>query len=355
LGSVSCESNTSDPSDLKASFSFQQEELILGTEIDFINESSGTTSNTVYLWDFGDGSHSAEPNPSHIYVEFEDGSFEVSLTLVDEGHEAVVRDDISLKLNPEIEGRQSLIEKLSDGKMLVCAHRGHHKKSPENSILAVTDAILDSIDMIEIDIRQTQDGQLVLMHDKTIDRTTNGSGDVGSYSLDELKNFRLYDDNGLLTNAQIPSLKEVLLLARGKLYIDLDVSKKASFEAVYRLTEQYGMLKQVLFYSSNLTVIKNMVNTDEDVVAMPIIDGESRFADYESLDLEVVHYTNATFNDLFIGKAKDKGWHIFMNAYVNSTSTPTDDNYGFIDKLDAQRVSIVQTDHPVLVNKYLNK
>ena len=204
-------------------------------------------------------------------------------------------------------------------------------------------------------ITKTNDGKLVLMHDETIDRTTDGSGDVSSYTLQDIQKFKLKNSNGVLTNEKVPSLKEVLAITRGKVYIDLDISKKASFDKVYPVVKQFGMLKQVLFYSSKLDVIKTMLNKDSEVIAMPIIDGNDRFGDYENLqNIKVVHYTNDSFNQTLVDKAKAKGWYIFMNAYVNTPTTPDDDNYNQVDKVSTLAGNIIQTDHAVLVKKHLN-
>src|SRR5690625_7912765 len=65
-----------------------------------------------------------------------------------------------------------------DGVILVTAHRATHDSAPENSLTAIRHSIRDKIDIVEIDVKRTQDNQLVLMHDRTVDRTTTGSGEV---------------------------------------------------------------------------------------------------------------------------------------------------------------------------------
>ena len=72
-----------------------------------------------------------------------------------------------------------LIENLEDSnnkEIMVIAHRGDWRNAPENSIQAIKSCIDMGVDMVEIDVRETKDGHLVLMHDETIDRTTNASG-----------------------------------------------------------------------------------------------------------------------------------------------------------------------------------
>lgn len=84
------------------------------------------------------------------------------------------------------------------------AHRGRVGDMPENSISSLF-RLPFSVDGVEIDTQATKDGHLILMHDATIDRTTNGTGHVNSYTLEEIKRFSLKDNGG-----PIPTLKEYL-------------------------------------------------------------------------------------------------------------------------------------------------
>ena len=75
--------------------------------------------------------------------------------------------------------------------VLVAAHRGNWRNYPENSLEGITSCIGTGIDIVEVDVQITKDGKFVLMHDLTIDRTTNGKGKVSNYTLNELQNFKL--------------------------------------------------------------------------------------------------------------------------------------------------------------------
>ena len=71
----------------------------------------------------------------------------------------------------------------------VYAHRGYSGRFPENTMLAFQEAAKTGCDGIELDVQLTKDGQLVVIHDETIDRTTDGSGYVRDYTLEELRRF----------------------------------------------------------------------------------------------------------------------------------------------------------------------
>lgn len=101
--------------------------------------------------------------------------------------------------------------KLCDGETYVCAHRGDVKNAPENTLPAFQSAVKKGVQMIEFDVQMTKDGHLVIMHDSTVNRTTNGKGKVSEltseeiYKLDAGKWF-----NGKFTGVKVPSLAEVV-------------------------------------------------------------------------------------------------------------------------------------------------
>ena len=105
----------------------------------------------------------------------------------------------------------------------IVAHRGDWRNHPENSIPAFQSCIEMGIDMIEIDIQRTKDGELVLMHDRTVDRCTNGKGKIADMTYDEIQKLRLRPQhNASITRNHIPTLEEVLNLCKGKILINID-------------------------------------------------------------------------------------------------------------------------------------
>ena len=123
---------------------------------------------------------------------------------------------------------------------LIAGHRGYKAKYPENTMLSYRKALELGVDMLEIDLRLSRDGQLVLMHDAKLDRTTNGTGRVESHTLKEL----LALDAGL--GERIPTFEEFLAWVRGTgLFLNVEIKTK-THEAVDRavaLLERYGMLE----------------------------------------------------------------------------------------------------------------
>ncbi len=98
---------------------------------------------------------------------------------------------------------------MSTSKVMVVSHRGDWRNAPENSLQAFRNCIDMGVDMIELDLKKTKDGQLILMHDYTVDRTTDGKGKPEDYTLDELRKLHLKNGMGRATFHTIPTLEDL--------------------------------------------------------------------------------------------------------------------------------------------------
>jgi glycerophosphoryl diester phosphodiesterase len=96
---------------------------------------------------------------------------------------------------------------------LFAAHRGGSLLWPENSLLAFTNAVRLGADYLEFDVHLSRDGEVVVIHDPTLERTTTGAGPVRDQTLAELRALRLRDRHGAVTDETIPMLDEVAALA----------------------------------------------------------------------------------------------------------------------------------------------
>ena len=96
---------------------------------------------------------------------------------------------------------------------LYAAHRGGSRLWPENSLLAFRNAIALGADFIEFDVHLSKDGEVVVIHDPTLERTTMGQGPVRERTLAELQAIRLRDGSGAPIDEHIPSLEQVAALA----------------------------------------------------------------------------------------------------------------------------------------------
>ena len=96
--------------------------------------------------------------------------------------------------------------------MIIIGHRGGAALAPENTLACYRKGIEAGADMIEIDIHLTRDGHVVVCHDQSVDRTTNGKGLIRELTLNEIRQLHIVDRNGNQTNERIPTLEEVFQL-----------------------------------------------------------------------------------------------------------------------------------------------
>ncbi|MEM2302874.1 MAG: glycerophosphodiester phosphodiesterase family protein [Candidatus Bathyarchaeia archaeon] len=143
-------------------------------------------------------------------------------------------------------------EFLSIKPVAVVAHRGASGYEPENTIRAVEKAIDMGADAVEVDVRLSKDKVPVVIHDETIDRTTNGSGRVNSYTAKQLKNF----DAG--KGEKIPLLSEVLDVVCGRICLLLELKEVEASNYALNLVESRRMLNQVMFISFHEEALKNV-------------------------------------------------------------------------------------------------
>ena len=156
------------------------------------------------------------------------------------------------RIDPEqFDRAHLLIDQLVDSKsgVMVVAHRGCWSEAPENSLPAIEACVALGVDIVELDVRETSDGRLVLMHDATVDRTTTGSGPVAGMTSDALRNLRLRAGGGgaqAQASAQrVPTLEEALETARGRVLINVD-DKVGVYDRVVALAGNMGMLDHLI-------------------------------------------------------------------------------------------------------------
>jgi glycerophosphoryl diester phosphodiesterase len=152
--------------------------------------------------------------------------------------------------------------------VLAIAHRGFSGRAPENTLTAFKKAIDLGVDMIEFDVLLSKDGQVVVIHDDMLNRTTNGKGKVADYTLNELKQLDAGSWFGTqFSGERIPTLKEVLELTRGQVFLNIELKKgdlgrytmKDLADRSLQEVERAGMLNQILFASFDPSAIDRVI------------------------------------------------------------------------------------------------
>lgn len=258
----------------------------------------------------------------------------------------------------------------ADGKdILIAVHRAGWRYAPENSLQAIQNCIDMGVDIVEIDVCKTKDGKLVLMHDEKIDRTTTGKGFVSDWTLDSLKTLDLRTGANTPTTHKIPTLKDAMLLAKGKILVNLDKSYKI-FDEVYQVLEETG--------TTNIVIMKGGVPLDklkkefgkylDKVPFMPIIHLDRPNAQ-KMIDEYQTNFHPVGFEFVFkdetspiINQFKEirkKGSRVWVNSLWASLDAGYDDDaayknrdsiYGWYIK---KGVNMIQTDRPKLLLEYL--
>lgn len=159
--------------------------------------------------------------------------------------------------------------------MKIWAHRGCSQMYPENTLLAFEKAMnVQGLMGIELDIQLTKDGELVVIHDERVDRTTEGIGFVRDYTLSQLKKLHIYADDN--STQLIPTMEEVfdLLEMNLKLGLRLNIELKNSVfpydgmeEKIIEMVHKRGLQKAIVystFYAKSLEKLKT-IDTDAEL------------------------------------------------------------------------------------------
>lgn len=215
-------------------------------------------------------------------------------------------------------------------KPLVWAHRGASGYAPENTLAAFQKAVDLDADGVELDIQLTKDDQIVVIHDETIDRTSDGKGWVKDYTLEELRAFNYNRTKPEYKHADIPTMREVFeLLKPTGLFINIEIKTGVVFyekieEKILALTKEMGIEDRVCYSSFNHYTVTRIHELKPDAeVGFLYADGPIDMPSYG-----VKHGVNALhpalYNlqyDGFVKECKEKGlklnvWTVNERPYM---------------------------------------
>ena len=261
--------------------------------------------------------------------------------------------------------------------VFVISHRADWRNFPENSLEAIESAIQMGVDIVELDIHRTADGALVVCHDKTINRTTNGKGKISELTLDYIKSCNLRAGHGATTRYKMPTLEQALDLCKGRVLINLDKGINY-YDQVMDMLNKRGMADQVIIKSSKsaATMKEFFSKHDKNMLYMPIINYNAKhwakhevlFNEYLSTDLPFVAFEMCWDGSLSgekkvfkqVIKSGKKLWINTLwgklcggkeNGYDDDAAVGNEDKiYG---KILSYGTSMIQTDRPQMLIKYL--
>ncbi|WP_334313229.1 glycerophosphodiester phosphodiesterase family protein [Bacteroides ovatus] len=266
-----------------------------------------------------------------------------------------------------------LLKNLHDNEskyIFVIAHRGDWRNAPENSLQSIEKAIAMKVDMIELDIQPTKDGNFICMHDETLDRTSTGKGPIKDYTTEELKKFVLRSGNGIKTR-QIPTLKEALNVCKGRILVNID--KGGTYiKEIMPIIQECGMEKQVIikgYYP--VEKVKKEYGSNESMLYMPIVNLWDKEAvatiqtfikNFTPIAYELCFKDDANPNLKIIDEIAKSGSRIWMNTLWDSLCGGHDDENALLESKDKHwgwmlkhKATMIQTDRPQELIHYLEE
>ena len=188
---------------------------------------------------------------------------------------------------------KEIIDESVDAKYSVdiTAHRGSSKEAPENSMLAIRKAIDNKADYAEIDVQETRDGNIVLIHDSNLKRLTGVNDYIWNLDYDYIKTLDIsYGTKEYSLEENIPLLKEVLELSKSKIKLNIEIkpnndNEETMARKVLDLIKAYNMEEEVIITSMNYDVLQKVKDIDSNIKTGYIM--YAIVGDYEKLNVDL--------------------------------------------------------------------
>ncbi len=255
--------------------------------------------------------------------------------------------------------------------VFVIAHRADWRGAPENSIQAIENAIRMGVDMVEIDIQRTADGEFVLMHDPTLNRTSTGKGRIADLTLEQIRKFRLRSGNGIKSRRAIPTLEEALLACRGRVLVNIDKGGDYIRE-ILPVIQRTGTEKQVIIKGKYaLDRVKADYGDSKGMLYMPIVDMTDSAAVARGVEFakkmrpvafEMCFRTEQQLDPDFVNLVRKSGSRVWINTLWDTLCAGHDDENALTEGLDKHwgwvldhHATMIQTDRPEMLISYLRQ
>jgi glycerophosphoryl diester phosphodiesterase len=208
-------------------------------------------------------------------------------------------------------------------KIKVISHRGEHLHHPENTMAAFQAAIDSGADYFELDVRTTSDGKFVIMHDGTLDRTTNGTGEVYKHTFDEI---RALDAGAKFSPAfagtKVPTLDEAFDLAHGKINVYVD-TKYADPQQLVDTIVRHDMQDHVVVYGNPFFLYEvHKIRPALKVMPETLSPDICKFM-VRAMQPQVLAFDANDFKDGVIACAKDANAKIYVDRLGDADNPET--------------------------------
>lgn len=229
----------------------------------------------------------------------------------------------------------------------ITAHRGSSVEAPENTLPAIELAIEQMADYVEIDVQESKDGELILLHDKSFRRTCGVNSSPRDMTLLEIKqlNAAFYMEG--YKSTEVPTLNEVLELCKDKIYLNIELKSNGNNgnlpEKTVELVKEYNMEKQCVFTSTNLVFLKKIKELNKELKTGYILSNAiGEF--YKNDAVDFFSLNSALVNEHNMALIHEKGQEVHAWT-VNSRAE--------MERLKFLGVDNIITDYPVLAREIL--
>lgn len=195
----------------------------------------------------------------------------------------------------------------------IIAHRGNSSEAPENTMSAFRSALTLNPDAIELDLHLSKDGELIVMHDHLIDRTTNGTGAIAEMTVSQLKEFDAGNWKGETFKGEpIPTFREVLAEVKGKTRLFVEMKVVGAEEKLLNDLREFDMLKDVVIISFYPEVLAKLSELMPELPCA-VLTGASTFEDF----VNVAKRANTKALDLYhINLTREVAEKLLDRGYV---------------------------------------
>ncbi|MFM7078320.1 MAG: glycerophosphodiester phosphodiesterase family protein, partial [Bacteroidota bacterium] len=256
--------------------------------------------------------------------------------------------------------------KNQDPKVLVVAHRADPIRFPENSLAGIEFCIKHGVDIIEVDVQKTKDGKLILMHDATVNRTTNGKGRVSHLTWGQISKLRLLDNQRKATEQRVPLLEDVLRMAKGKIIVNIDKAG-SNMPLIRKMVDSLRCGPYVILKGTISSRDYHSIDNDRESrpLFMPIITEKTKGVDTFMMEtksplIEIIVRHDSTYLTSAEGLKmfRENGVQLWFNALFDNVAAGRSERKGAYESWDyfiGLGARIIQTDFPIELMYYLAK
>ena len=235
----------------------------------------------------------------------------------------------------------------------IIAHRGSSVAAPENTLAAFKMALAQNADAIEFDVKLTKDKKVIIHHDQTLDRTTNGTGNVKDKTSELIRSLSASNGFDSYQDERVPFLNEVLEELGGKIFMNIELTNYATpfdglAELVVKTLKAHQISEGILFSSfavNNLSIVKSLFPN----IPRAFLFEKSTFFNRSVTQLlrpNAIHPALATVNQKLVTEAHKHQQRVHVWTVNDAT------NMGNLAKIG---VDAIFTDDPVLARDYFRR